>query len=77
MTEAAGLTMRYAFDTLKLKRLIAFADTDNRGSRRVLEKLGMRLVDNEWRNVKGERRLYVCYEKVNRGDTEATEKEEY
>lgn len=73
MTEAATLTLRYAFDTLKLKRLIAFADTDNRSSRRVLEKLGMRLMDNEWRTVKGERRLYVRYEIINCGDAEAAE----
>ena len=62
MSEAARLTVRYAFDTLDLKRLIAYADVDNRASRRVLEKLGMAQTDNEWRTVKGERRLYLRYE---------------
>lgn len=62
MTEAATLTLRYAFDTLRLRRLVAFADIENRGSRRVLEKLGMSATGNEWRTVKSERRLYVRYE---------------
>ncbi|MBC8140375.1 MAG: GNAT family N-acetyltransferase [Armatimonadetes bacterium] len=64
MTEAANLTLRYAFDTLRLTRLVAFADVENRASRRVLEKLGMAQMDNEWRTVKNERRLYLRYERL-------------
>jgi len=67
MTEAANLTARYAFDTLGLTRLVAFADVENSASRRVLEKLGMAQTDNEWRTVKNERRLYLRYDLV-RGD---------
>ena len=62
MSEAVGLTAQYAFETLKLSRLVAFADIENKASRRVLEKLGMQQTDNEWRHVKGERRLYLRYE---------------
>lgn len=62
MTEAARLTLSHAFSTLRLSRVLAFADVDNAGSRRVLEKVGMREWGTELRTVKGERRLYVRYE---------------
>ncbi len=62
MTEAASLTAAYGFRELNLGRLIAWADQENWGSRRVLEKLGMRLAGNEMRIVKGEQRPYVRYE---------------
>ncbi len=39
-TEAADAVLKWAFDTLDLNRVQAEADTRNRGSARVLEKLG-------------------------------------
>lgn len=62
MSEAVRLTSGYAFGEMNLGRLVAWADHDNWGSRRVLEKLGMRLADTEMRIVKGENRPYVRYE---------------
>jgi ribosomal-protein-alanine N-acetyltransferase len=62
MTEAAGLTATFAFAALRLARLIAFADSQNIGSRRVLEKIGMRAHGSEMRVVKNENRLYIRYE---------------
>lgn len=62
MTEAAEMTACYGFGALGLSRLIAFADTENLGSRRVLEKIGMRAHGSEIRVVKGENRLYIRYE---------------
>jgi ribosomal-protein-alanine N-acetyltransferase len=40
--EAANASLNYAFDVLKLRRVIAFAEPANRASWRVMEKLGMR-----------------------------------
>lgn len=62
MTEAAELTAGYGFGALGLARLIAFADAENLGSRRVLEKIGMRAQGSEMRAVKKENRLYIRYE---------------
>lgn len=62
MTEAAGLTVDIAFEELGLKRLAAFADIENMGSRRVLEKLGFRATGTEKRLVKEEEREYMRYE---------------
>lgn len=70
MSEAASLTVKYAFETLHLKRLIAYADIENIASRRVLEKIGMSQMDNEWRTVKNERRLYLRYEMSPHADGE-------
>lgn len=42
-TEAAKVLVRHAFDTVGLARVIADIDVDNRGSRSVAEKIGMRL----------------------------------
>src|SRR5919109_152504 len=39
-TEAAGAVLQWAFDTLDLNRVQSGADTRNRASERVLEKLG-------------------------------------
>jgi ribosomal-protein-alanine N-acetyltransferase len=69
MTEAAAMSRDYAFGAMNLQNLIAFADADNVGSRRVLEKLGMRHVSSETRTVKGEERPYVRYE-ITRADWE-------
>lgn len=41
-TEAAGAVMRFGFDQLRLHRIWAQCNADNRASVRVLEKLGMR-----------------------------------
>lgn len=70
MTEAAGLTLDLGFETLNLTRVEAYADTDNHGSRRVLEKVGMRTTGTENRMVKNEERLYVRYA-ITRGEWEA------
>jgi RimJ/RimL family protein N-acetyltransferase len=40
-TEAARLALRYAFDTLKLERVVSFTTTQNQRSRAVMERLGM------------------------------------
>lgn len=42
-TEAAHALVAHAFGTLGLERLVAIAHVENAGSRRVLEKLGMRV----------------------------------
>jgi [ribosomal protein S5]-alanine N-acetyltransferase len=62
MTEAATLTAAYAFRALNIGRLCAWADQENTGSRRVMEKLGMHLAGTEVRIVKNESRPYVRYE---------------
>lgn len=67
MTEAAQLTLAFAFETLRLRRVIAFADAENLGSRRVLEKVGFRTWGSETRTVKNQKRLYIRYE-ICRGD---------
>jgi RimJ/RimL family protein N-acetyltransferase len=40
-TEAARASLQYAFDVLKLRRIIALAEPANRASWRIMEKLGM------------------------------------
>ena len=62
MTEAAGLTLGHAFGALGLTQIFAWADAENAGSRRVLEKLGLCTRGSEIREVKGARRLYIRYE---------------
>ncbi len=42
-TEAAGALLRFAADELGIKRFCAHCDSENTASRRVMEKLGMRL----------------------------------
>ena len=61
MTEAATLTACHGFEVLGLSRIIAWADAENLGSRRVLEKIGMRVRGSEIRRVKAEKRLYIRY----------------
>ncbi len=41
-TEAAAASLQYAFDVLKLQRIIALAEPANRASWRIMEKLGMK-----------------------------------
>ena len=62
MTEAASLTLQFAFQSLHLNRVIAYADEENYGSHRVLEKVGMVRGISQTRVVKREARLYLRYE---------------
>lgn len=62
MSEAAALSRDYAFRYLKRRVLIAYADKENIGSCRVLEKLGMTEQGTEWRTVKEKNRLYARFE---------------
>ncbi|MGC4044133.1 MAG: GNAT family N-acetyltransferase [Armatimonas sp.] len=70
MTEAAAVARDHGFTTFSLKTLVGFADESNIGSRRVLEKLGMRHVGEELRTVKNEERRYIRYE-MSRSEWEA------
>jgi len=67
MTEAAALTVAAGFDDLRLDRIVAYADIENLGSCRVLEKIGMRRTGTEQRKVKDEDRTYARYA-LSRGD---------
>jgi RimJ/RimL family protein N-acetyltransferase len=62
-TEAARPLLDFAFRAMGLHRVIGRTEARNRGSARVLEKLGMRLeahlVENEF--VKGEWQSELCY----------------
>ncbi|MFM7321284.1 MAG: GNAT family N-acetyltransferase [Armatimonadota bacterium] len=62
MTEAAALTVAAGFEDLGLDRIVAFADIDNTGSCRVLEKIGLRRIGTENRMVKDEDRTYARYQ---------------
>jgi len=73
MTEAARLTAAHAFGALRIGRLVAFADVENYGSRRVLDKLGMHVSGSEMRNVRNEDRLYLRHE-IRRADWLARQK---
>jgi RimJ/RimL family protein N-acetyltransferase len=44
-TEAARASVRYGFEELGLDRVVGIAHVENRASQRVLEKLGMNLVE--------------------------------
>lgn len=41
-TEAASAVLKYGFEIAKLQRIVAVAKPDNRASRRVLEKVGLK-----------------------------------
>ena len=47
-TEAASALLKYGFETLKLKKIVSSADIHNRASTRVMEKIGMRYVDDRF-----------------------------
>jgi RimJ/RimL family protein N-acetyltransferase len=62
-TEAARTMLQFGFETLKLRRIVATCDTENYGSYRVMENIGMRreglfvqgrqgnkLFDYQWRD---------------------------
>ena len=55
-TEAAEAVLDYVRDVLKLAKVVADVDEPNLASRRVLEKIGMSLVDR--RSVHGRPLLY-------------------
>lgn len=71
MTEAANLTLRFAFQKLHLNRVIAYADEENYASHRVLEKVGMVRGISQTRLVKRETRIYLRYELARKDFTEA------
>jgi RimJ/RimL family protein N-acetyltransferase len=57
-TEAASASRDYAFAQLRLERLVAQIHPENYASRRVAEKIGMRLL-KEYLHARGLRLLYV------------------
>jgi RimJ/RimL family protein N-acetyltransferase len=61
--EASKAMLDFAFETLRLHRVVGRLEPRNAASARVLEKLGMRceahLVENEW--VKGEWQSELVY----------------
>jgi RimJ/RimL family protein N-acetyltransferase len=67
-TEAARPVLAFAFEKLRLHRVIGRTEARNLGSARVLEKLGMRreahLVENEW--VKNEWQSELIYALLSR-----------
>ena len=56
-TEATRPTVAYGFNELKLDRVIAMALPDNKGSIRVMEKLGLMF----WKEIEEEGHRVVCY----------------
>jgi ribosomal-protein-alanine N-acetyltransferase len=47
-TEAASALIKYGFEKLRLKKLVSSAHIHNRASTRVMEKIGMRYVDDRF-----------------------------
>jgi [ribosomal protein S5]-alanine N-acetyltransferase len=47
-TEAARAVLDHGFGTLAIDPIVAVAHPDNRGSRRVLEKIGLRQAGEAW-----------------------------
>ena len=74
-TEAARAVIAHAFENLGLVRIQAFADVRNKGSWRVMEKLGMQRVGvaHGDRLVGGERVDSVSYEILREGSSPADE----
>jgi ribosomal-protein-alanine N-acetyltransferase len=60
-SEVAATSLKYGFEVLRLEKIVAVANTENRSSRRVMEKVGMRYQHNLddcdrvyysiWRNI--------------------------
>lgn len=57
-TEMSRAQLAHCFTALKLPRLLTLAHPDNTASWRVLEKLGMTLIDNVSTKDRGPRRVY-------------------
>lgn len=47
-TEASLGLLNYGFTSLKLKKIVSSAHVDNMASRRVMEKIGMKYIDNRF-----------------------------
>lgn len=47
-TEAASALLTYGFETLGLKKIVSSAHIHNRASTRVMEKIGMRYIDDRF-----------------------------
>jgi aminoglycoside 6'-N-acetyltransferase len=62
-TEAVGALVRYAFGMLDAEVVRAYADADNTPSRRVMEKVGMRLMETFSGEEDGQRWTGVRYER--------------
>jgi [ribosomal protein S5]-alanine N-acetyltransferase len=60
-TEAARAIVRYAFEQLKLSRLICLIDPDNEASRRVAQKIGMSLERDDFVDEYGVSHLYALH----------------
>lgn len=60
-TEAGSLLLDAAFQNTGILVVDAYADADNVGSQRVMEKLGMQRINSELRIVKGRERIYFHY----------------
>ena len=60
-TEAGALLLDAAFQNPGILVVDAYADADNIGSQRVMEKIGMQKVNSELRIVKGRERIYFHY----------------
>jgi len=60
-TEAGKAFVDYAFNVMKVEALYAYADAGNEGSRKILEKLGLRYVNS----FKYEGEMEVWYELKN------------
>jgi len=60
-TEAGALLLDAAFQNTGILVVDAYADADNVGSQRVMEKLGMHRMNSELRIVKGRERIYFHY----------------
>lgn len=47
-TEAANGILKYGFEVLGLKKIVSSAHVDNTASRKVMEKIGMKLIDHRF-----------------------------
>lgn len=47
-TEASKGLLKYGFETLGLKKIVSSAHTENKTSRRVMEKIGMQFIDHRF-----------------------------
>jgi len=70
--EAAAAVVRYGFDTLRLDRLCSYMASDHHQSRRVAEKLGMRL-EKQYHNARN-RGYLTCVYSIHRESAETDRK---
>ncbi len=57
-TETSLALLKYGFEKLGLQKIVCSSDIDNKASIRIMEKIGLRLIEN--RLVHG--RIHACYE---------------